>query len=216
MQATIKSGLLTLPKSGKGSAIMLLPAWWGLNDFFRNLSTRLARNGYVVWTSDYYGDKHASSVKEAYKYKATLNQKVIFDNLLNTSELLRHSDFVTRDTLSIIGFSMGARFALELSEAKPKSISEVIIFYGTSIIDYSKTQAAYQGHFAEIDEWFAASGAAKLMKLLQKREREVEFYTYKGTKHWFFEKNCKDRYKPKEAELAWKRTLLFLKSHIQK
>jgi carboxymethylenebutenolidase len=214
MQTIIKSGLLTLPKSGKGPAIMLLPAWWGLNDFFINLSTRLAQNGYVVWTSDYYGDKHASSVNEAYKYKAKLNQKLVFENLLKTSEYLRHSDYVTRNTLTIIGFSMGARFALELSEAKPKLVSEVIIFYGTSIIDYTKTRAAYQGHFAEIDEWFAASGVEKLSKLLQKRGREVEFYTYKGTKHWFFESNYKDRYKSKEADLAWNRTLSFIKSHL--
>lgn len=192
---------------------MLLPAWWGLNDFFKNLSTRLARNGYVVWTSDYYGGKHASSFKEAYAFKAKLNQKKVFGALRSTVEELRHSGFVTRDTLSVIGFSMGARFALELSEANPKSISEVVIYYGTSIIDYSKTRASYQGHFAEKDEWFAASGVEKLRKLLQKRGREVDFYTYKGTKHWFFELNRKDRFNRKEAELAWKRTLLFLRNH---
>jgi carboxymethylenebutenolidase len=213
MQTHINSGLLTLPKAGKGSAIMLLPAWWGLNDFFITLSQRLTRNGYVVWISDYYGEKSASSIKEAYKFKANLNQKKVFTTLLNTIEYLRKSDFVTRKTISIIGFSMGARFALELSEIKPKSISEVVIFYGTSILDYAKARAAYQGHFAENDEWFAASGVEKLRKILQKRGREVEFYTYKGTQHWFFEGNCKDRYKPKEANLAWKRTMGFLESH---
>jgi carboxymethylenebutenolidase len=210
----LTSGLLSLPKAGKGPAIMVLPAWWGLNDFFRNFSQRLAKNGYVVWTSDYYGEKYASSAREAYTYKAKLNQQRVFTNLLTAVDHLRKSDYVTRKNISIIGFSMGARFALELSNAKPKTISEVVIFYGTSIIDYSKARAAYQGHFAESDEWFARSGVIKLAKLLQKNGREVEFHIYKGTKHWFFENNCKDRYKPKEANLAWRRTMQFLKSHI--
>jgi carboxymethylenebutenolidase len=214
MQTMLNSGILTLPKAGKGPAIMLLPAWWGLNDFFKNLSQRLSKSGYVVWTSDYYGDKYASSVREAYKYKAKLKQQRVFTNLLASVDNLRNSDYVTRKNISIIGFSMGARFALELSNAKPKAISEVVVFYGTSIIDYSKARAAYQGHFADSDEWFARSGVIKLEKLLQKNGREVEFHIYKGTKHWFFENNCKDRYKPKEANLAWRRTMQFLKSHI--
>jgi len=214
MQNMLNSGLLTLPKAGKGPAIMLLPAWWGLNDFFKNLSQRLSKNGYVVWTSDYYGDKYASSVREAYKYKAKLNQQRVFTNLLAMVDYLQNSDYVTGKKISVIGFSMGARFALELSNNKPKTISKVVIFYGTSIIDYSKTRAAYQGHFAEYDEWFAGSGVIKLEKLLQKNGREVEFHTYKGTRHWFFENNCNERYKPKEANLAWRRTLQFLRTHI--
>jgi carboxymethylenebutenolidase len=214
MQTTLNNGLLTLPKEGNGPAIMLLPAWWGLNDFFTNLSQRLSKNGYVVWTSDYYGNKYASSVREAYKYKAKLNQQRVFTNLIAMVDYLLNSDYVTGKTISVIGFSMGARFALELSNNKPKTISKVIIYYGTSIIDYSQTRAAYQGHFAESDEWFAGSGVIKLEKLLQKNGREVEFHTYKGTRHWFFENNCKERYKPKEANLAWRRTLQFLKSNM--
>jgi hypothetical protein len=37
------------------------------------------------------------------------------------------------------------------------------------------------------------------------------FHQYPGTKHWFFEADRTDSFEPKAAELAWKRTLRFLR-----
>jgi carboxymethylenebutenolidase len=217
MQIIKTTGFLATPQKGSGPAVMVLPAWWGLNNFFKNLCRRFAKNGYVAWAPDYHGGRYASTVEEAYQFKAKLNQKTVFENLLKVVEEMQHSEIVTGKTISVVGFSMGARFALELSASKPNDISEVVIFYGTSIVDYSKAKAAYQGHFAEQDEFFAASGVKKLEKYLQRNGREVSFYTYEGTKHWFFESSCKTRYLPSKANLAWKRTLEFLKAHqIQK
>ena len=213
MKIIKSTGFLALPKKGKGPAVIVLPAWWGLNNFFKNLCRRFARNGYVAWAPDYYGEKYASTIEEAHKFKAKLNQKDVFESLLLAVEDLGYSDIVTRKTISVVGFSMGARFALELSASKPDRISEVVIYYGTSIVDYSKAKAAYQGHFAEQDEWFATSGVKKLNRLLQNNGQEVTFYTYEGTEHWFFESNCKERYKPSKANLAWRRTLEFLETH---
>jgi dienelactone hydrolase len=65
-----------------------------------------------------------------------------------------------------IGFSLGAYYALGLSIERPEVICAVVAFYGTRAGDYCQSQAAYLCHFAETDEWVAASGVKKLDKAL--------------------------------------------------
>ena len=55
--------------------------------------------------------------------------------------------------LAVIGFSLGAYFALDLSVADPEHIRSVVLFYGTGAGDFSRSKAAYLGHFAEKDEF---------------------------------------------------------------
>src|SRR2546428_13337235 len=38
-------GYLAVPKKGNGPGVLVLHAWWGLTDFFKGLSDRLARAG---------------------------------------------------------------------------------------------------------------------------------------------------------------------------
>ncbi len=42
-------GYLALPASEKGPGILVLHAWWGLNEFFRTLCERFAQEGFVVF-----------------------------------------------------------------------------------------------------------------------------------------------------------------------
>jgi dienelactone hydrolase len=76
------------------------------------------------------------------------------------------------------------------------------------------SHAAYLGHFAETDEWVAASGVKKPDKSLRAAQRPATFYTYKGAGHWFFEKDRVDAYNPKAARLAWQRTVAFLRDML--
>lgn len=55
--------------------------------------------------------------------------------------------------LAVIGFSLGAYYALDLAAADPEHILSVVLFYGTGGGDYSNSRAAYLGHFADKDEF---------------------------------------------------------------
>jgi carboxymethylenebutenolidase len=87
----------------------------------------------------------------------------------------------------------------------------VIVFYGTGPADFSKSRASYQGHFAENDPFEPESEVTGLEDSLRAAGRPVALFKYKGTGHWFFEPDRADAYNPEAAELAWERTIAFLK-----
>ena len=113
--------------------------------------------------------------------------------------------------LAVIGFSLGAYYALDLAAADPEHIRSVVLFYGTGGGDFSSSKAAYLGHFAENDEFEPQANVDELEESLKRAGRPVTFYRYPGTGHWFFEPDRPQAYNPAAASLAWDRTLAFLK-----
>jgi carboxymethylenebutenolidase len=113
--------------------------------------------------------------------------------------------------LAVIGFSLGAYYALDLAAADPEHIRSVVLFYGTGGDDFSTSRAAYLGHFAEQDEYESQSDVDALEESLKHAGRPVTFYRYSGTGHWFFEPDRSQAYNQAAASLAWDRTLAFLK-----
>src|SRR5690348_76258 len=59
-----RDGYLALPPSGAGPGVLVLHAWWGLNEFFVGLCDRLAREGYVALAPDLYEGAVTFSVGE--------------------------------------------------------------------------------------------------------------------------------------------------------
>ena len=207
---------LALPKSGEGAGVLVLHAWWGLNDFCKEFCQRLAREGFVTLAPDLYHGKIATSIDEAKQLRSKMNQKQVSADILSAAEQLHELPAVTSRSLGVIGFSLGGHWALWLSLEKPEYIKAVTVFYGTRNADYSPARAAYLGHFAEADDWVAASGVKRLEKSLRAANRPVAFYTYEGTGHWFFEADRQDAYNANAAQLAWGRTCGFLQAQLGK
>jgi carboxymethylenebutenolidase len=111
----------------------------------------------------------------------------------------------------VIGFSLGVYYALDIAAAYPELVRSVVIYYGTGDGDYSNSKAAYLGHFADDDEFEPQSNIDQLEESLRRAGRQVTFHRYSGTGHWFCEPDREDAYNEAAANLAWERTLAFLK-----
>lgn len=211
MSSAQPDGYLALPPTGTGSAVLVLHAWWGLNDTIKAFCKRLADSGFVAFAPDLYHGKVTDQIAEAETLGSALDRKIdqVRADLAEAVTFLRNH--AGSDDLAVIGFSLGAYYALDLSVTAPESIQSVVIFYGTGPGDYSRSKADYLGHFAEVDPFEPESNVSALEESLKSAGRPVTFYQYSGTGHWFFEPDRVQAYNSAAANLAWDRTLAFLR-----
>jgi carboxymethylenebutenolidase len=216
MKEFMQNGYFILPEAGSGPGVMVLHAWWGLNPFMKSLCDRLAQQGYVVFAPDLYQGKVAQTIDEAKKLRSALKQQQVHQDLLNGLSEFSGLEMVKDKGVGLIGFSLGARFALELSVEEDSPVRAVVTFYGNSQNDYAASKAAYLCHFAESDPYVAQSGIKKLEKNMKAAQRPLTHYVYPDTTHWFFEEDRPDAFHADAAQLAWGRTLEFLHQHLMK
>ncbi|MCX6050730.1 MAG: dienelactone hydrolase family protein [Chloroflexi bacterium] len=206
-------GFLALPPAGTGPGVLVLHAWWGLNDTIKAFCTRLADAGFVAFAPDLYHGEVTDTIAGAEALGGALDA----NHLQAKAELVEATRFLNERTgqanpgLTVIGFSLGAYYALGLAAAEPEQIHSVVLFYGTGSDDFSSAKAVYLGHFAEDDEYEPQPNVDHLEGALKQAGRPVTFYRYPGTGHWFFEPDRTDAYNQAAASLAWERTLAFLK-----
>ncbi len=211
-------GYIAVPKKVSGPGVLVLHAWWGLNDFFKELCDRLATAGFVAFAPDLYGGATASTRDGAKALMSKLSEKAASEDIVRSVKALQVQPGVRGKHPGVIGFSLGAFWALWLAQEIPADLGAVVLFYGTREGNYERgfaaTKAAFLGHFAEKDEFESPASVQELEKLLRTNGRDVTFYTYPGTSHWFFEKDRPDAYDSKSADIAWQRTLQFLTNHL--
>lgn len=208
-----EAGYLARPEAGSGPGVLVLHAWWGLTPMFTGLCDRLATEGFVALAPDLYGGPTAETIEQAQQLIENFDHSVAITKIEQAVNILRGNTTAEGSKAGVIGFSLGAAFALDASVRYYDLIAAVVLFYGTAHDNYSSARAAYLGHFAEQDEWEAGSDIDALEATLGVAGREVTFHRYSGTQHWFFEEN-RPEYNPRAAELAWQRTLAFLKARL--
>jgi carboxymethylenebutenolidase len=214
------SGYLAVPKQGSGPGVVVLHAWWGLTDIFKQVCDRLAREGFVALAPDLYHGKTTASVEEAQALVEALDQDVerVRGDIVGAVQVLRQHTATNlaggRGKLALVGFSLGGAYALDMSVNLAEQIAAVVTFYASYTgPDYSKASAAYLCHFAQDDPFESAESVTEMEQALQAAGRPVTVYTYPGTKHWFFEEN-RPEYDAQAARLAWQRTIEFLHQRL--
>src|SRR5437879_5381887 len=147
------SGYLAIPKQGHGPGVLILHAWWGLNDFFKGLCDQLARAGFVAFAPDLYRGATASARDGAQNLMSKLDQKAAGRDIINGVRGLQSHPGVRGKPLGVIGFSMGAFWSLWLAQELPADVDAVVLFYGTGDGNYSRIKAAFMGLLAVMDEF---------------------------------------------------------------
>jgi carboxymethylenebutenolidase len=190
--------------------VLVLHAWWGLTDFVRQVCDRLAGEGYAALAPDLYHGRIAATVPEAAALRRQMDGDAARAEVQAALDALFQLPATRGERAGVMGFSLGAYLALWLADRRARDVAAAVIFYGTSGVRFRKMRAACQGHFAEHDPYEPLDGVLKVQSRLEAAGREVEFYVYPGTGHWFFEDDRPEAYQAEAAGLAWSRTLEFL------
>lgn len=207
-------GYLATPAAGTGPGVLVLHPWWGLNDTMRQVCDRLADEGLVAYAPDLYHGRVATTIEEAERLSDQLDPEQAKGDIAAAADLLWARAEPTRPGLAVLGFSLGAYYALQLSVDDAQRVGAVVLFYGTGDGDFSRARATYLGHFAENDPYEPAEYVDWLEGALRDAGRPVTFHRYAGLGHWFFEADRPDAYDHPAAQLAWERTLAVLRTTL--
>ena len=117
---------------GKRPAILVVPEWWGLNDYPKNRARQLASLGYIAMAVDMYGNgKIAADPKEAQALAGTFYQnpqlgKTRLDAAINKIKEYQQTDPAK---VAAIGYCFGG--SVVLNSAKLGSdLKGVVSFHG--------------------------------------------------------------------------------------
>jgi carboxymethylenebutenolidase len=215
------SGYLAVPAAGpeSGAGIIVLQEWWGLVQQIKRTCDRFAEAGFTALAPDLY---HGTIVPltepdEAAKQMMALRMEDAAKDLSGAVDEVRRR--TGRDGIGVIGFCMGGGLALVLATQRPDAVKAVVPAYGLipwpdARPDYSKMEAAVQGHAAADDDYFTPDAARQLESQLKDLGKRVEFHHYPGAGHAFFNEDRPEAYHHDAAERLWERTVSFFRDEL--
>ena len=200
---------LASPKDG-GPGVLVLHAWWGLKPFFKQVCDQLAEQGFTALAPDYYQGRVANTIDEAKDMLEKRDFELMGDTVKAAKDYL--ADLRAGSPMGVMGFSMGAGWALAVAEREP-DVAASVLFYGVSDADFSKVKAKVLGHFSDSDEWEPLDGVHEMEQNMKNAGVDVTLHIYPKVAHWFVESD-RPEYDAAATSLAWDRTFEFLKKNL--
>jgi len=214
------SAYLVVPDDGPGHGVLVLHSWWGLTRRVKDVVEALADAGYTALAPDLLGGELPTDADRARDVLVATDPNETAALVLSSIVALRAHSADPEGPVAVLGFSMGASWALWVATRQPDSVDAVVAYYGSQNIDFEALTAPVLGHFAEFDPLVSEDELVEMQAHLLLLDKHVEFHRYPGTSHWFAEVD-RDAFTDDgsaavteaAATLAWERTLAFLAEH---
>lgn len=200
------------------SGVMLLHAWWGLNDDVRASAKRLRDLGFTVETPDLYGGGRTADTIAGAKVLQEELERTWPDASPGTALGRARATvdeaaarLAASGPYGIVAWSLGAYHGWELVKRRVGKPVAFVVHYGIyDVGDPSGELPEVLGHFAEKDQFDPPEAFAELETALRAKGARVTHHTYPGTQHWFAEPS-RPEYDATAAAIAWERTLALLR-----
>jgi carboxymethylenebutenolidase len=207
------SAYLVVPDDGRGHGVLVLHSWWGLTPSVKAVVERLADAGYTALAPDLLAGAAPDDPDDARQVLADSDPNETAALILSSVVALRANSADHDAAVAVVGYSMGASWALWLATRQPVSVDAVVAFYGAQNIDFVDLAAPVLGHFAEDDPFVTEDELVEMQAQLMLLDHHIEFHRYPGARHWFDEDTPVSDRDREASTLAWERTLDFLARH---
>jgi len=210
-------GYLVKPKdaAGKLPTVIVIHENRGLNPHIRDVTRRMATEGFIALGVDYLSPMGGTPTDED-KGREMIGQlkapDVIAYGKAAAAYLKGHPD--GNGKVGAIGFCWGGAAVNNLAVNEP-DLSAGVAYYGgqPKAEDVPKIRAALMLHYGGLDERINA-GIPAYEAALKQAGKTYELYVYEGANHAFSNDTNAARYDKEAADLAWSRTVGFLKKHL--
>ncbi|MHA6630647.1 dienelactone hydrolase family protein [Pseudonocardia sichuanensis] len=212
-------GYLAVPASGSGPGVVVIQEWWGLTSHIADVTNRLAAEGFVALAPDLYGGSTTHDTDEAGKLMQELPVEDAARDLGGAVDYLLGHEAVTSSRVGAVGFCMGGGFVLVLAAQQGDKIGAAVPFYGVlkeEFPSFARLTAPLLGHFGEQDQMADPDAVRALAQRIESESGVTpQFHIYPAGHAFFNDENLLGTYDPEQAQLAWTRTLEFLRGQLR-
>jgi carboxymethylenebutenolidase len=210
-------GYLSVPLSdGPHPAVLVVHENRGLNPHIRDVTRRVAKEGFVAFAPDFL---HAmgGTPEDADKARDMIGQlkpEDIQAVAMRSVKAVNKYPTNMKEKTGAMGFCWGGGVVNALAAADPL-LKAAVAYYGRQLpaADVPKITAPLLLHYAGLDERINA-GIAEFEAALKANTKAYELYMYEGANHAFNNDTNAARYNKAGADLAWGRTIAFLRKHL--
>ncbi|GLW56784.1 dienelactone hydrolase family protein [Kitasatospora phosalacinea] len=210
-------GYLARPPAGTGPGVLVVQEWWGLTRHVADLADRLAAAGFTALAPDLYGGTVTHDRAEAARMKRELPVERATAQLAAAVQHLLDDPATVGDAIGAVGLCMGGDLALRLAVQEGDRIAAVVPFYGLPAEDhhYDGLTAHVLGHYGEQDASLPAGTVDEAAaRIGEATGRHPEIHFYPAGHAFLNDEKTPSTYDPLQAEIAWRRTLSFLRGHL--
>jgi carboxymethylenebutenolidase len=198
------------PKGG----LVVVQEIFGVNHHIRGVCDRLAAEGYVAvapavfdrFVRDFECGYTPDEIAHARSYLGNLNWDAMMQDVAAAM-----GDIKSVGPLGVIGFCMGGTAAF-LAATRLSGLSAAACYYGGMIVKFSdeKPRCPVQMHFGAKDPHIPLTD----VEIIKQKQPQAEIHVYPDADHGF---HCDERgsYHKPSADIAWGRTMDFLKKNMK-
>jgi carboxymethylenebutenolidase len=212
------TGYVAVPRTGpaKRAGVIVVHENRGLTPHIRDVARRTALEGFTALAVDLlapFGGTPADEDKGRELFAARVDRERAHLDVAGAIGVLEGRADAT-GTVGAMGFCFGGQVVNNLAVTAP-SLDAAVAFYGRQppLAEVPKIRARVMLHYASNDPGINA-GMAAYESALKAAGVRYEQHVYAGAEHAFHNDTSAARYDKEAAELAWSRTIAFLKSAL--
>ena len=208
-------------KTDNNPAVLILPAWKGIDKHSRNVANDLSKMGYIAFVADIYGKgNYPKNTDEAGKIAGYYKTNVLeYQNriVLALNELVKSG--ANPDNIAIIGYCFGGTGAIEAAYAN-LNIKGVVSFHGGLMSDKTEHPNPIMPKVlilhGDDDPYVAEKDIKGCLETLNTRKADWQMISYSDAVHAFTEPEAGNNkasgaaYNKVAAERSWDHMKLFL------
>lgn len=190
---TVMKGWLAFDTAARSKrpGVLVVPEWWGANDYARKRARMLAEAGYVALVVDMFGNgENAADPKEAGALAGTVNKNppLALARFQAAEKFLSKQPGVKKNALAALGYCFGGGVVLNMARAG-EPLKAVVSYHGVLATDVAvkpgSIKPAIRVFTGEADPIVPPEQVTAFKTEMDNAKADYKLVSYPGVKHTF-------------------------------
>ncbi len=216
---------------GRYPVVLVIPGMFGMEDFFKDITRRLAKEGFLGITFEPYaregGVLHLSDPQAVGKVVNPVPDARVIGDIEAILAYAKQHRAARTDRIGVTGFSRGGMYTF-LFAARSRDIKAAVLWYGQVKVPKTpgvRTAGPFDvaaqvsipvlGLYGEADTSIPVADVKEMEAVLKTAGKTAEFVLYPGAPHGFIRPDRPPIYRAEAAKDAWSRCLAWFHKYLK-